>query len=441
MVLKSPWGIAGIILVVVGCLAWFSVTAGKRLRNWLHEPVEPNKPRWTYALTPLAAALAPLAAFSALLPSYFNQQRSDRKFMAETQRSRTDAEWHQIRLDTEMQASQFTEAQTRLGSPDAKTRAVAALQLADLALLPKPTAGGGAFDAENYSRFASTGAQMALALQMEQNPDVRAALGQATQKLTAFAGEKKNMAWQYALANQLADANRRVKQSFTQTLARYAAANEVTKPPTLRVLSTVAPFAARPETTMVVLKGVMATDRFRADKRIGIRLRDAQTFAQRRAADASLLAAVQLRATHLVDSRDALADALRALKPASEPAPTLPAAATKQSKRTLQLADCFLCGADLRGAFLNNADVTGADVNGALLAGADLTMANVEAALHLPPSVTQADFGANSERVQALKKKYRDYHWAEAERRVSEARKKAGASAAKEAGGAGKPSD
>ncbi len=435
--LKSPWVIAGVVLVFVACLVWFFVRVGKLFLNWLHEPVEPNKPRWTYALTPLAAALAPLAAFSALLPSYFNQQQSDRKFMAETQRSRTDAEWHQIRLDTETQASQFTEVQTRFGSPDARTRAVAALQLADLALLPKPAAGGSAFDEENYPRFASTGAQMALALQMEQNPDVRAALGQATRKLTAFAGEK-NTAWQYALANQLADTNRRVKQSLTRALARYAAANDVTQPPTLQVLATIAPFVARPETTTVVLKDVMATEQFRADKRIGIRLRDALTPEQRRAADASLLATLQVRAAHLVDSRDALADALRALKPASEPAPTLLPGAKKQTRHTLQLADCFLSGADLRGAFLKNADVARADLNGANLAGADLTAANVEAAVHLPPSVTKANFGPDSERLQALKKKYRSYNWAEAERQVSETRKKAGESAAEEAGDIGK---
>lgn len=425
--LKSPWVIAGVVLVFVACLVWFFVRVGKLFLNWLNEPVEPNKPRWTYALTPLAAALAPLAAFSALLPSYFNQQQSDRKFMAETQRSRTDAEWHQIRLDTETQASQFTEVQTRFGSPDAKTRAVAALQLSDLALLPKPAAGGSStFDEENYLHFAPTGAQMALALQMEQDPNVRAAMSGAVRKMIGFAGEKKNTSWQYALANQLADANRRVKQSLTRALARYAAANDVTQPPTLQVLATIAPFVARPETTTVVLKDVMATEQFRADKRIGIRLRDALTPEQRRAADASLLATLQVRAAHLVDSRDALANALRALKPASEPAPTLLPSAKKQTRHTLQLADCFLSGADLRGAFLKNADVARADLNGANLAGADLTTANVEAAVHLPPSVTKANFGPDSERLQALKKKYRSYNWAEAERQVSETRKKAG---------------
>lgn len=144
--LKSPWVIAGVVLVVVGCLVWLFVKAGKRLVSWLNEPVEPNKPRWAYALMPLAAALAPLAAFSVLLPSYFTQQQSDRKFTAEAERSRTDAQWHRVRLDTEARASQFAEVQTRLGSPNEKTRAVAALQLADLASLPKPAAGSSAFD-------------------------------------------------------------------------------------------------------------------------------------------------------------------------------------------------------------------------------------------------------------------------------------------------------
>ena len=98
--LKSPSVIAGIVVVVVGLLAWLLVRGSKRVREWLHEAVEPGKPRWTYALTPLAAALAPLAAFSALLPTYLSQQQSDRKFMTEADRSRTDSTWQHIRLDS-----------------------------------------------------------------------------------------------------------------------------------------------------------------------------------------------------------------------------------------------------------------------------------------------------------------------------------------------------
>jgi hypothetical protein len=147
--LKSPLAIAAIVLVVLLFVVWLFFRSSRRLRAWLHEPVEPGKPRWTYALTPLASALAPLAAFSVLLPNYFNQQQSDRKFMAEADRNRTDSNWQRTRLDTEARAAEFIAVQSRFGSSDAKTRAVAALQLADLALLPKPSA---AFKSSRLSR-------------------------------------------------------------------------------------------------------------------------------------------------------------------------------------------------------------------------------------------------------------------------------------------------
>ena len=205
--LKSPWVIAGIVVVVVGLLLWLFVRTSKRATAWLHEPVEPGKPRWTYALTPLAAALAPLAAFCALLPSYLNQQQSDKKFMMEADRSRTDSTWQRIRLDSEAQSAQYVEIQNRFGSGDAKTRAVAALQLADIALQQKASATENAVDTvdeENYPRFLATGTQLALALQMEENADVRAADREALRTLFAFARAGGNTEWQITLTNRLA---------------------------------------------------------------------------------------------------------------------------------------------------------------------------------------------------------------------------------------------
>lgn len=98
-----------------------------------------------------------------------------------------------------------------------------------------------------------------------------------------------------------------------------------------------------------------------------------------------------------------------------------PAAKEERSKQhSLQLEDCFLAGANLRKAFLNNADLVGANLNGANLAGADLTAANVEAAVYLPPSVTEALFGPDSQRLQVLKEKYPHYNWQAAKARGSD---------------------
>ena len=432
--LKSPWVIALIVVVVVGLLLWFLLRGGKRFLAWVKEPVEPDKPRWTYILTPLAAALAPLAAFSALLPSYLNQQRADSKFMAEASRSRTDAEWYRIRQDTETQEAQFNEAEARFGSPEEKTRAIAALQVAELALRPRPT-GSAAATEENYPHFSSTGAQLALALGMEGNADVRAALRQGLRKLTAFAGEKGNPAWQVALTNQLAEANRRVQRSFGESLGRYSVSHDLNQAAPLQTLAVLAPFSSERETTMLAIRDFTRTPAFQADKQIGAALRQAAPADGRPQADATLIATLQAQAAHLIDVRDALAEALRVKPavaaattplalPAGLPAISLPAGlpgATASSgaaaKPTLNLTDTFLAGANLWQAHLAGAEVTGANFTGANLKHTDLTGANLDKALRLSSSVTKSDQGPDKSRLTALKAKYPHFTWAEVEQR------------------------
>jgi len=432
-VLKSPWVVAVVAVVVVVLLVGVFVKAGNRLLHWLHQPIEPGKPRWTYALTPLAAALTPLAAFSVLLPSYFSQQRSDSKFMVEAERSRTDAQWQRARLDTEAWDAQFRETQARFGNPNDQTRAIAALQLADLATAPKPTAEGDAASDANYPRFRPVCVQLAVALPMEQNAGARTAQLAALQKLAAFAKEKKNAAWQRSFANQLADANRQTARTFTDALARYAAANDASRPQTLAVLATVAPFTPDPVLAQTTLTDFMAASDFQAGKRIGVRLREAATGEQRRTGDALLLASVRNRATHLADTRDALANALRALDapppapgvvadraakalPSLPNAPALPqlaspASAPAQTPERLRLQNCFLAGADLRGAFLHNADLSGANLTGANLVGANLVTANPVVARRLPPSVTKAVFASDDKELATLRRQYPRYSW------------------------------
>ena len=419
--MKSPWIVAGVILALV-VVAWLFVKGEKHIQQWLHEPVEPGKPRWTYALTPLAAALAPLAAFSALLPSYLRQQQSDRKFMAEAERSRSGEQWERARIDAQTQETQFADAQARFGSANAQTRAQAALLLGELALLPKPTGRADIFDDANYIHFATTSTQMALALQMEQNADVRAAISTALQRMTAFAAGK-NAAWQHELANALASANRRTRQEFLRALAHHTAAHGSPAPSTLRTLATVAPFTSQTEVTAQTLRDLAATEPFHGEHRIATRQREAATNEQRRTLNSTLLVSVQASAAHLIDTRDALANALRALKPGTTPAKpatladlasTVGQAPKAEEKHTLELADCFLAGADLRNADLSNADLSKTNLNGADLNGANLATASVETAI-LPPSVIGANFGQNTEWVERLKAKYPQYHWAPVE--------------------------
>ena len=432
LVLKSPWVTWLIVVVVVGLLLWFLLRGSKRFLAWVKEPVEPDKPRWTYILTPLAAALAPLAAFSVLLPSYLNQQRADTKFMAESQRTRTDAEWYRIRQDTETQEGRFNEAQARFGSAEEKIRAIAALQVAELSFRPRPTGGGAAND-ENYPHFSPTGAQLAIALQMEQNADVRAALREGLRKMIAFAGEKNNLGWRIGLINNLAAANRRVQRTFTESLGRYAVAHDLNQLPALQTLAVLAPFSSERDATLLAIRDLTRTGTFQADKQIGATLRDAATTDQRRQADAALIATIQSQAAHLMDVRDALAEALRAKPPvaaaatplalpaipASLPAglPSIPGLPTAAAKPTLKLDSTFLAGANLWGATLTDAEVTGANFTGANLKHTELTGANIDKALRLSSSVTKGDHGPDKSRLPALKAKYPHFPWAEVEQR------------------------
>jgi hypothetical protein len=420
--LKLPLLITLAVLILVVFLVWLLFFGGyKKLKDWLNEPVEPEKPRWTYALTPIAAALAPLAAMSALLPSYFNQQSSDKKFMQEAERNRTDSTWQKIRLDTQALSGEFLEVQTRFASPDDKTRAVAALQLGALALRPLPSATNETVDDANYPNFIPTATQLAVALQMEQNADVRAADRESLRKMIAFAAAGQNSDWQYTLANQLANSNRRLARTFTESLGRYASVNDVRDVTTLRTLATVAPFSPQPDTTMIALRDLMKTDDFQGDRRIGARLRDSLTPEMRRTGDASLLSAVQVSAARLIDSRDALADALRSLKPGdAAPAVSLLPSTKAPTKQTLKLQGCYLAGANLWEAYLGNADVTGANFTGANFKHSHLTGANLESSVRLHSSITKASQGPDKERLPSLKQKYPHFDWATMENKSAE---------------------
>ncbi|MES2460920.1 MAG: pentapeptide repeat-containing protein [Armatimonadota bacterium] len=437
--LKSPWVlIAGIVVVIALVLTWLLTRRDSKLKAWINEPVEPDKPRWTYALTPFAAALAPLAAFSVMLPNYFNQQQTDRKFMAESEKTRTDATWQRLNLETLTQSSEFNEIESRLASPDDKTRAVAALQLADLAVRPKPSASGDAFDNDNYPFFLRTGTQMAVALGMEQSPEVRAAYREALRKMIAFADTNENAAWQYGLANQLADANRRVTRTFVESLGRYGAVNDTRQASTLQALATVAPFATPMDTTIIGLRDLLGSEGFQASRRVGARLRNAEPGDQRVRSDAALLSTVQANALRVMDTRDALADSLRTLKPIAEAAATatapvpalalplsLPGATPKAAAPvpTLKLQNCYLAGANLWEAHLTGADVSGTSFMGANLKHADLTGVNLRTAMRLPSSVTKAGKGPDAADIPALKLKYPRYDWASVEARTQTPKK------------------
>lgn len=143
-------------------------------RAWWKAPVEPNKPRWTVLAPPaIQAAVAAAAAFIAFVPAYNNfrireeKNREDRQF--------TEAKNREERLQNAQERlnTPFKDVQSRLASQDEKTRAAAALPLAERATRdypqastpsPAPSAKASLFHAENTPSFLRAAQPFAIAL-------------------------------------------------------------------------------------------------------------------------------------------------------------------------------------------------------------------------------------------------------------------------------------
>ena len=137
---------------------WQALTSNKDNKGAYHQPL------WTY----LTTAFVPFVGGLVALYQYNrgHQQKED--------------QFERDKLET-----QFKNVQDQFASPDTKTRAFAALQLGELAQRVLPGKGT-EFIADNYPFFIRTGSQFAIALTLESESEVRAAILTALRQLANF---------------------------------------------------------------------------------------------------------------------------------------------------------------------------------------------------------------------------------------------------------------
>ncbi len=285
--------------------------------------------------------------------------------------------------EKESMQKQFTEILDRLVAPDPVVRANAALRLAEFGKMAAPVEGS---KEQGYSYFAAAAAQLATALHLETNSSIRASVRDALQMLANFAHSTQNDSFLGTLIQELADSNRTTRTAFIKALGEYAATlpvGGVGEQSILKRFAAVAQFGDRPEVTARILKAFMGLHEFERNRDIYAAVRSTLEPEARHRSDVARFSQVEVAATALRETRDALAYALRSIvPPANSPAeldedPKIaerrPQGNTEQpavSRRNL--VGCFLAGAQLNRAYLRHADLRDAFLQGAMLVAADL---------------------------------------------------------------------
>ena len=171
--------------------------------SWSEE-VEKGKPRWTYLVAPLLTFIGTMVTIIGLgLTLYF----TNLTYRQNTDKNRQERAENAVRRLED----QFKEVQSRLSGGEGQTRAVAVMQLADLAQTSLPTEAlddiePGKVRAEDFSRkhypfFLRVVRQYATSLPVEKDPVVRAADKDAVYLLVRFLQKFKSPAELEALRN------------------------------------------------------------------------------------------------------------------------------------------------------------------------------------------------------------------------------------------------
>lgn len=330
----------------------------KSLHGSWSEEVEPNKPRWTYLITPVGALIGSFVVFFGILLTYVQNDDKNRaeRLLNAKRLTHENAENTVRRLET-----QFSEVQNRLSNSDPRTRAVAVSQLADLALTPLPadalddvseTVKASDFSRKHYPFFLRSIRQYATTLPMEENTNVRATMKVSVERLVRFAclyapvdrggrvgkislpaPEYPNVSFKVEGGNnpqmgvyemsetdvvlresvaQFATANVRTKDAFVSALADYFEENPVNDEQ-LDLVSTVIEFRNvyqhGREIDKSILMNLMVSNVYNK-RRITYRAKH-----KSQNEDSGLLDEVDDQANRLKDARDVLAAVLRSLPP------------------------------------------------------------------------------------------------------------------------------
>ncbi|MBI3912460.1 MAG: pentapeptide repeat-containing protein [Armatimonadetes bacterium] len=344
------WWVHLVVIAVEGALLVWVIRLGP---IHLSFPVQRGTPWWEKF--PWQAAVTAVGGVVALGTFLLNRSQKQEHFERQA-------------LDT-----QFTDILNRFSSDRPIMRANAAIRLAEMAAQRWP---GRPADLtrENYPFFPRVASQLAAALHMEEDRAVRDEIGKALGRTAEFA-KQGNQALLYVLISELADANRSAKKTFIRLLAHYCSAHEEVTDEVLRPLTNFAPFCVGERDTLACLRDLADSGDCRAAavcRALG-QARD-ETAAPNAP---NLLEEIHSAAARLKDTVHALATALRGLSDPRGVPSTAPSLRKWAREPELKLQGCFLAGANLIQAQLQEALLAGAQLQGADLWIAELQEANL----------------------------------------------------------------
>lgn len=267
----------------------------------------------------------------------------------------------------------YADVQQRLVSQRPETRASALLDLWELARTHL------AEMREPYPFFHCAISYLSAALYLETERLPREQALRALTEMAMFARDNEPRLL-HPLVEDLAHANRAALSALTDALAERFAPAESVSEGELRPLLPLARFTAVEEMDVAILHALLASPSCQEALTVHRALQKAGEKPKRD--DAAMLQAIRTAAAGLRDTRDALAQALRALS-VPEDFPSEPADRRYWKRaRPLLLQGCFLAGAELgkaqiQDANLQHAWLQAATLTDAQMQNADLTGANL----------------------------------------------------------------
>ena len=316
-----------------------------------------------------------------------NDKEERRRLEAEKAHDQKEAQFKedqrqkQIQFEEKAQADRFNDIQNRFADKDDKTRASAALRLAEMGkeVLPGLFASGAspAFTEENFPYFLRAVSPLARALHMEENEAVLGAVKEALGTLASFTkGKDGDDRLLHKMITKIYDANITTKKKFTKALAEYKASEPGDGD--MDLLESITRFTNEEEATKTVLLCFMNTDYYKGKQALFLKISEGRKNDDE---TSSLLLLVEKEAVHLTSARDALQVALKSLsRPVGAPLDDADADIWSNYKPTTSviIKFAFLAGADLREVYLPKSSLNECDLQGAFLGKARLQGAFIE---------------------------------------------------------------
>jgi hypothetical protein len=276
----------------------------------------------------------------------------------------------QVHFDRQGLSDSFRDALDRLADKrNPMMRASAAHRLAELARRHIPGRSK-MLTEENYRFFPRAVVQLAAALHMENDEEVRAEVEKVLRGI-ADHGKGGDQSLLVLLIRHLADANRAAWSAFKEVLGEYLAARAA--PATnyalyneLHPIVGCCDFSTDPVVALDILTAIVADGQCEPATSRWSLLRSAEGWITPAELSADLARRIRSRAAQLKDTRDALTHALSLV--------------TNRPSEQLPLLGCFMSSADLEGAHLIAASLAATGLEGAKLRGAHLQEADLSAA-------------------------------------------------------------